>query len=284
MSKFKALLKKDWFLSKKHLFLPIWITAGFYVLILITMLIGYLKGGLQLNWSDFNISDVAPVYAISYIANLSMMALPAFLGIIVTIILTQSALNEDVRRNSELFHRSQPVSIWLSTLSKYVTGIAGNWMILFIITLFNFLVVNIILAAVGQFVLYVAFSGMIQAFIGFMKVTLVIGSLCYFCSAVFKDKAFLLGLSILLGVQFLFFIINILLGWNLPLPLTYLKDLLSHSNIMKIESGVTQSEIIHLINRNWQELILSWKTLVQIIFSGALFAGATLIYKNREIK
>jgi hypothetical protein len=96
MSKFKALLRKDWFLSKKHLFLPIWITAGFYVLILITMLIGYLKGGLQLNWSDFNISDVAPVYAISYIANLSMMALPAFLGIIVTIILTQSALNEDV--------------------------------------------------------------------------------------------------------------------------------------------------------------------------------------------
>ena len=110
MNKFKALLKKDLQISKKTLMIPLWITAGFYLLILLISAVAYFTGDLNLDLG--NIQGAPPSEMINYIANLAIMGFPGLISLIFIIILTQGALNENIRNNSELFHRSQPVSIW----------------------------------------------------------------------------------------------------------------------------------------------------------------------------
>lgn len=282
MNKFKALIKKDLQISKKTLMIPIWITAGFYLLILLVSAVGYIKGDLNLGLGD--IQGTPPSEMINYIANLAIMGLPGIISLIFIIILTQGALNENIRNNSELFHRSQPVSIWYQSASRFIVGIAGNWFVLFAIAIFNFIIVAIILAATDKFIFSIAISGMAQSVISFMKTGLIIGSLTFFCSAVFKDKAFLQGLAIIVGVQFLFIILNMLMQWHLPLPLSYLIKLISTATPSSIGPEVFSENVNYYISDIWKKILINWNTLLQIGVSGVLFVGATLIYKSREIK
>ena len=282
MKKFKALLIKDLQISKKTLLIPIWITAGFYFLILLISAVTYFSGHLNLDLG--NIQGTPPSEMINYIANIAFMGFPGFMSLIFIIILTQGALNENIRNNSELFHRSQPVSIWLQSASRYIVGILGNWMVLFAIALFNFVVIAIILAIADTFIFRMAFTGMAQSAISFMKTGMIIGSMTFFCSAVFKDKAFMQGLAIVVGVQFLFMILNPLLGWHLPLPLSYIITLVNSSNPTTIEAHAFNENVTFFITEIWKKVLLNWNTLLQIGISGVLFAVATLIYKNKEIK
>ncbi len=293
MNKFLTLMKKDYYINRKNLFMPIWITAGYYVLVIIGILIAYFRSrhGLELGIDMSEMfSEPTVVYTVNYVANAVVLSLPSFLCIIFTIILTQSALNEDIRRNYELFHRSQPVSIWYRTLSKYVVGIGGLWVVFLAIGLVTFVGLNIVIAIVGKFHFGVAFTGLLQTFIVTAKVTLLLGSLCFFCSAIFKDKAFLQGLSILIGVHFLFMVLNGILGWNLPLPLSYLIKLFNLSSGFKftlgadMESSFAHEQIFDIIQDRWNHILFNWKSLLQVVVSGVLFAAATFIYKLKEIK
>lgn len=282
MNKFKALLKKDLQISKKTLMIPLWITAGFYLLIALISAVAYFSGDLNLNLGD--IQGTPSSEMINYIANLAIMGFPGLMSLIFIIILTQGALNENIRNNSELFHRSQPVSIWYQSASRYIVGIAGNWFALFAITIFNFIIVAIILAVTDKFIFSTAFAGMAQSVISVMKIGLIIGSITFFFSAVFKDKAFLQGLAIVVGIQFLFIIINALLQWHLPLPLNYIVKLINAGTPNSMDSELVNENVRYYISQNWKRIILNWKTLLQIGVSGVLFVSATLIYKNREIK
>ncbi|MCK4694529.1 MAG: hypothetical protein KAT74_02140, partial [Candidatus Cloacimonetes bacterium] len=224
MHKFKTLIIKDLWIYKKSLLIPFWITAGFYILIILSFGVAYFKGDLNFNMLD--IQEASPLSVVNYIVNFAIVWLPGLMSLIFTVMLTQGALNEDVRKNCELFHRSQPVSVWYTTGSKYLTGIVGNWAVLLIIALFNFIVINIILALFHQCVFSTAFAGLLQSYVSFIKTGLIIGSITFFLSVVFKDKAFLQGFAVLLAVQILFLILNTLLNWKLPLPLSYLVKLL----------------------------------------------------------
>lgn len=273
---------KDWHINKKSLLIPFWITAGFYAFILLSVAFAYFKG--DMNFSMIDLDTGSPVAEINYIVNMAILSLPGLMSLLFIIMLTQGALNEDIRKNCELFHRSQPVSIWFRTGSKYLMGITSNWAVMLIIALFNFLVINIILAIFHQFDFYSAINGMILSLISFMKTGLIIGSITFFFSAIFKDKAFFQGFAILLGVQFLFMIVNTMLNWHLPLPLTYLFKLIKLNPMEGLENDVASAGLRNHISTAWNSILFNWKTLIQLAFSGALFAGSTLIYKNKEIK
>jgi len=282
MHKFKALLKKDLQISKKTLMIPLWITAGFYLLILLISAVAYFTGDLNIDLG--NIQGTPPSEMINYITNLAIMGLPGLISLIFIIILTQGALNENIRNNSELFHRSQPVSIWYQSASRYIVGIGGNWLVLFAIAIFNFIVIAIIIAIADRFMFTTALAGITQSVISFMKTGLIIGSITFFFSAVFKDKAFLQGLAIIVGVQFLFIILNMLMQWNLPLPLSYIMKLINASTPSSIEPEIFSENVSYYIIEMWKRILINWNTLLQIGVSGVLFVGATLIYKSREIK
>ena len=282
MNKFKALIKKDLQINKKTLMIPLWITAGFYLLILLISAVAYFTGDLNMDLG--NIQGTPPSEMINYITNLAIMGLPGLISLIFIIILTQGALNENIRNNSELFHRSQPVSIWYQSASRYIVGIAGNWLVLFAIAIFNFIVIAIIIAIADRFMFTTALAGITQSVISFMKTGLIIGSITFFFSAVFKDKAFLQGLAIIVGVQFLFIILNMLMQWNLPLPLSYIMKLINASTPASIEPEIFSENVSYYIIEMWKRILINWNTLLQIGVSGVLFVGATLIYKSREIK
>jgi hypothetical protein len=283
MNKFKALLIKDFYINKKTLITPFWITAIFYLLIILSLAVGYFKGDLQIH--DFNLENGDfELPGLIFLINMGLLSLPGLIALLFTITITQGSLNEDLRRNCELFHRSQPVSFWLRSLSKYTIGIGGNWAVLFIIALFNYLVVNITLAFLGQFSLLPSITGMLVSFVIFSKITLIIGSITFFLSSIFKDKAFFTGLGILMGIQFLFMILNGLMGWHLPLPLTYFVDLVKFNSNMNIESHQALIDYKDLVSDVWKVGFWNWKTLLQIAVSGLLFAGGSFIYNSKEVK
>lgn len=283
MNKFKALVIKDYLINKKTLFTPFWITIGFYFLVLISMGIGYFKGDLRFHGIEYLQSDVQ-LPALAYIINMGMVMLPGFIAVLFTITTTQTALNDDLKRNCELFHRSQPVSYWLRSLSKFCVTIGGNWVVLLIISLFNYLIINLILAFFGQYSAGASISGMLLAFLYFVKITLLIGSITFFLSAIFKEKAFFTGLAILFGTNFLFMLLNALLGWHLPLPMKYLADLFSFQSQIHLEGDPTSVEYGKLVAHTWKMMIFNWKSLLQVVVSGIFFAAATLIYKSKEVK
>jgi hypothetical protein len=285
MYKFKALLKKDLQISKKTLIMPVWIVLAYYILLALGILIAYIKTGLSFDITNLDLSNSPSLNILSYIVGIGIMSFPSILAVIFTLILTQSSLNEDLRRGSELFHRSQPISVWFRSLSKFVSGIAGNWLTFLAIGVLNIILAGIGLLIVDQLRVDFLLAGWLQAFVGMMKITLIIGSICFFFSAIFRDKAFLQGFAILVGIQFLLWILNQLLGWHLPLPINYLYKLIYPVvSFTKMESYVTDQDVRYLINRNWQDLIFTWQNLLQILFSGILFALSTLIYKGKEIK
>jgi len=283
MNKFKALLTKDFRISRKTLQLPIFITAGFYLVSIILGILALIHHGVDLKLSDL---QMLPQDFLNYVVNLGIVSFPSLLCIIFTIMLAQGALNEDIRNNSELFHRSQPVSMWKRTFSKFAVSIGGNWLIMLIIVLFNFLVVNIILGIYGKFIFYPAVSGVLQGMISTIRATLVVGSLTYLASAIFPDKAFLKMLAFILGIQILLGMINILFGMHLPLPLSYLWDLIAGGmNSINLADGhFAEIGINKIVNDRWNEILFNWRFLVQILFSGIFYVAGTFIYQNKEVK
>jgi hypothetical protein len=79
-------------------------------------------------------------------------------------------------------------------------------------------------------------------------------------------------------------IVNTMLNWHLPLPLTYLFKLIKLNPMEGLENDVASAGLRNHISTAWNSILFNWKTLIQLAFSGALFAGSTLIYKNKEIK
>jgi len=265
--------------------MPFWITLGFYAFILLSSLIALIKGDFQFRFEMFNGVDFSSIPAsVIFFANYSVTLMPGFMMIIFAIMISQNAINEDFRRNFELFHRSQPVSIWLRSLSKFMVGTLGSWFVLLIIVAVNFIIINIIMAFFLNFDFGLALVAVLQALIKFLILTLFIGSIAFFCSAIFKDKAFLKGLALLIAIHVFFLIVNLWFGWHLPSPITYLVKLFHFSSQQQFAMHNADFDIYGFVRQNWNRILFNWKVLLQIVSGGILFASATLIYKNKEVK
>jgi hypothetical protein len=283
MNKFKALLIKDLHINKKALVFPVWVILGFYALMLISVIVAYFKGDLEFQ-TLLSVDNEIPSAAINYVVQLAISMIPGVLMLISTLMISQSLLNEDIKKNYELFHRSQPVSCWMRSGSKFIIGTFGNWVVMLAIILFNFIVTSLILLSVKQFVFYPAIAGMLQTFFMCVKSSLVLGALAFFFSSIFKDKAFFKGIALILGIEFLIFLINLLFQWNLPAPGKYISELF-HGNMASVElSMMDEMTTMELIKKMWREIFFTMKSLYQILFSAVMFGVATLIYENKEVK
>ena len=286
MNKFMALIKKDYYIGKKQLLLPIWILAGFYAMMVLFSIYPLISGKFYWN-SMFNVhtdevDKLSPM--INYMVNFVSIISSGLLSLLATITIAQSALNEDFRRNYELFHRTQPISIWLKSLSKFTVAIVGGWVVFFIISSVNFIIINGAFIFWHQFVPNMAFSALIQGLIVYMKAILVIGSLTFFASALFKDKAFLTGISVLLAIQVFLIIVNSFFKMHIPLPFSLIGKLLFISEKTKIEPSSTLGELNKLVHANWKLVLWNMQTIYQIVVSAILFVISTIIYKSKEIK
>ena len=285
MNKFKAILRKDWIINKKALLMPFWITLGFYVFVILSSLIALIRGDFQMNleiFRSFDISEFSPTFI--YFINYSVSFFPELMGYFFVIIISQNALNEDIRRNYELFHRSQPVSIWLRSFSKFFIGIGGVWPILATIIAFNLIIVNVLLAIYGRCDVGLALIAAIQSFVKFMIVSLLLGSMAFFSSSIFKDRAVLKSLAVLSALHLLFLIVNVWFGWKLVPPIQYLAKLLRFDSMEPFHIQDVGFDVYNYIKMKWYQILLNWKILLQIGVSALLFVSGTLIYKHKEVK
>ena len=280
MKKFKALLKKDWQIYKKNILTPLWIFAIFYLINIIILIFSHFSG----NWSGLIQGDIAaaPAQALSFMGNALFVVFPGLLYLLFIVMVMQNALNEDKKIKCELFHRSQPVTLWQRTAAKYCVGILGNSAIFLIMAIINSLVLNAVLLYIGSFDLSAALHGLTLAIAFYFKSAIVIGSFAFFMSSVFDSSAFFKFLGILVGLNIIVIILNGIYGWKIPTPLSYFLALVHTSPVLD-ESTSQTFDLNLMIRANWSNLIFKMQTLYQLIAAALLYVGATMIYGRKEI-
>ncbi|MCK4956013.1 MAG: hypothetical protein KAS49_00145 [Candidatus Cloacimonetes bacterium] len=282
MHKFLALVKKDWYINKKAVLIPFWIVGGFYLINIIIMLVAYFTGQVDSMFS-FPTNGVT-AQMMSYFANSIIVIFPGLLALLFVIICSQNALNEDKRRKCELFHCSQPVSIWQRTGSKYTVGIFSNLVVFIIISILNFLVLNVILLFLDGFSISAAIQGLIQAQIVYIKSAIVIGSIGFFVSSIFEQSAFFKFIAILIAVNIIIVVLNTIYGWRIPSPLKYVKTLIENTPKLPENQSLLDVDFAEVIKQNWARVLFNVKTIWQLVVSGVLFMAGTYIYGRKEIK
>ena len=280
MRKFKALLKKDWHIHKKTIMIPFWIIAAFYLINIIFITGAYFSGNLDTMFQG-NFEQV-PADTISFLANSAITIFPGLLLLLFVIITTQSALNEDKRLKYELFHRSQPVSVWQMTASKFGVGVLGNFIVFLIISIINTMVLNIVLFTMDAFHLSSAMYGLLFAQIIYLKGALIIGAFAFFMSSIFESAAFFKFISIMVALNIAIQIINGIYGWHIPTPLKYFRMIINTMPAMD-ELSDTNFLVTDIIRVSWKEVVFSMQTLYQFIGVVVLYVGGTFIYSRKEI-
>jgi hypothetical protein len=272
MSHFTTLIKTEYFKRKNSYWLPVWVIAGIATLILIMALTALIA-----NWSDINI-HFGPFSFMDYgdlqdgvkIAVYSFMMSAAFIFGLFMVVNAENSLSKEKQLGCELFYRCQPVNIWTCTIAKYLMHIYSGIILLFGIGLIFALVVSIVSAfTFGGFYPGYAMKGVLLGSVMYVKICLVFGSLYFFFSSVFKNNAFIKG-TVLLGIiELVFFIIETLFRNTISLPNIF-TNLFAMLGDLNVEGELTM-----------RYMIADYRLLIALLFAGACYAGATLIYRYK---
>jgi len=291
MNKFAAQLRNDYRINAKGLLTPIVIFLILDFLAIITFFI--IKSRLGFEYQDFmtiNIdSDGADLSLIQesiwYIIGMGVLGFAGFVMVLVSLSIGNQSLNLEKFRKCEIFYRSQPVSVWLYSFSKYLIAVAAPILILFVIGIFNLLLIIPFLNQIVRFDFIDAFSGLIVSFLLYSRSIIVVGSLGFMMSGIFKEKAFmkliLIAVSIQLIIVFAHFSLNTPLidlfhyVGRLINPLNGLKDMIDIDNI---ESVMDFRQAFNI-----KILLFNWHSALQIIASGIFFVLGVFAYSKKEI-
>ena len=291
MNRLLGLLKKDFQLSRSTLLIPIWIVLGMFALSLIMNMIAVIKGDISLANLDLNFEKIKTmdevVVGIGYAVNHLSVIVPGILGIIFSISLANTALNDESQKNCVIFYRAQPISVWWTSFSKYFVSVFGTLAVVLIISIFYYFSWSLVFAFKVRPIWFAGLIGMIQSYLGFSIAIILIASFAYFCSAVFKSKAFVKGLGIIIIITIVTSIFNALYGWNIPSLMSLIMKFFLHGaksfKMLEQPFNNSLSVLNKIIEINWNN-IFSYNSLLKIIISGLFFGLGTFIYKNKEIK
>jgi ABC-type transport system involved in multi-copper enzyme maturation permease subunit len=311
MSPFQALLLKDYRTTRKGLAVPIWILAGIYVVCIAAYIFAKIHGGQDVQF-NMNFADIPKPFLTNMdfhaMVSFSMQAIMfmSFFGIVVGIsmvVISASLLNHDIQHKCELFHRSQPVSVWEITGSRFLVGIVGSLAIAFALGFINMIIVNLI--SIFSIPLHInwwmSINGLILSFLHISVALLLIGSICFFLSSVFKTNAFGKGMLILGGAEIATQIVNYLFSFHIQSPsASFFKFIMSgfgtlttQIQMQKYGAFVTAQAkpgdiaLFKLppdfLQVMWSTLF-TWQILEKILICVALYVIATYIYQKREIQ
>ncbi len=308
MTAFKNLLTKDYQTVKKQLFVPLWIILGLYVIFTFSIIIAYAKGdaNLVMGGIPMELLGNADLHrAISFALQAGLFL--GFLGLIFAIpmtVLSATLLNSDIKHKCELFHRSQPVSVWKNTASRYVAGIGGLVGLAFLAGLFQLVAGNILLAILTPMKVdwWLAFNGFLLSWMHLSISITVLGSLGFLLSAVFKDNAIGKGALAIGAVDIAIVIMNYYLKLGIPALSKNLFKLV-YSNISDFSNVFPTMQYGIVMGSNARTTgdisaftlpqgflsglygsVFTWETLAKAGLCVALYALATFIYKKREVQ
>ncbi|MCK5816482.1 MAG: hypothetical protein KAH15_00625 [Candidatus Marinimicrobia bacterium] len=267
MNQIKTLFLAEYQKRRSSYWWPLWIVAGLTVLSLLALLVAFLidSPNIVMYGSDgsregLRIGMYGVMFSFGMIFVL-FMALSA-----------QSSLNREKQLGSDLFFRCQPVCTWKITAVKYVIHIFGSSLLLLGFGIIFALILSIVSVFFADgFYFGQALYGTFLGWITYLKVALVLGSLSFFFSSVFKNNALILGMAGLGILEGLFAIIEAIFRHTIDMPNIF-ESLVSMVGTMGLD------EIDEI---NMSIVMGDYRFLFGILFAGACYAAATLIYKYR---
>lgn len=309
MTQFKALVIKDLQANRKILMIPVWYLLGMYVFMAISIVFASTTGSQNMTVSGIPLNLLANEnlhQMMSFVMQSAMFF--GFLGVIFVIamsIIGSSLLNQDIKHKCELFHRSQPVSVWKITASRFIAGIGGLLALALLIGIFNMFLSNFMamLLTPMRVNCWMSFNGLILSWLHFSIALMVLGSILFLLSAIFRDHAFGLGAGGLGALQLVTFFLNKTYGWKIPYILNAIFKLIM-SGILKIQTVLPSSQqfgVVHISTGSqepdlstfivppnflynlWSSLF-TWDIAFKFFFCAVLFVIATYIYKRREVQ
>jgi len=216
------------------------------------------------------------------------MGVVSFVGLIMVILslsLNSSALNLDNFRKCEIFYRSQPISVWQYAGSRYLVGIFAPLAIMIAVGLFNLVLVIPFLAPLVGFEFLPSLHGLFSSIFIYFRSMLVLGSLSFLASAIFREKAFMKMLLFFIAVQVMF----VFAHFSLDVPMVdifgYLIKLINPlQNFTKV-SGIANMESLDGVYSflSMRNIMFNWHCLLQVISSAVFFVSGVFIYSRKEV-
>ncbi len=311
MSPLQALLLKDYRTTKKGLVVPVYILAGIYIFSIAAYIYAKLHTGGNANF-NMNFADIPAPFLTNMdfhsMISFSIQAIMfmSFFGVVVGIsmvVISSTLLNHDIQHKCELFHRSQPVSVWQITGSRYLVGIIGSLAVAFALGFINMIVVNIVstIATPLRVDWWMSLNGLILSFLHISVALLLLGSICFILSSLFKSNAFGKGMLGIGGVEIATQIVNYLMGLKIPSPIgSFFKFIMSGFGNLSTQiqmqkygaftavqgkmGDITQFRLpADFLSTMWSTLF-TWQILEKLLICAALYVIATYIYQKREIQ
>jgi hypothetical protein len=288
MKQFKALIIKDFNIYKKNFFTVTIVFLAMYLLGLATTLIGYYHNSghihiffnqLSLHSDDISNFDLSKA---SYIFNASLAAFISFFFLIFTINISGNALNSDYEYKCALFHRNLPINIWKISGSRFIVTIFGSFLTLLVLLLFTSLLSNIIFASFVKISIVYSLLGILKVVLPYLINSLLLASIGFFFSSIFKRKAVGKGILILALIHFSIVYLNFLFGLHIPYFLLELGKTISFHVDSHTFSQITNQTFGKIFSNIFTSLF-SFQTLLKIVYAGILFVISTLIIKYKEI-
>ncbi len=282
MKQCKALLKKEWQTHWKSFLAPLLFVALVYFSILVSFLINLIKYGRIPQQSIMSIFDFG--LQTPYWVSMSVTAVLGFIYLVSGIVLADSLINGDHKRQCQIFHFSQPLSFVKIAGVKYLFACIGPILLLAVVSLINVLVVNLWSGLYKFPNFWLGMTGWWQAFISAGLSILFVSSLAWFFAGIFKRKSFLLGILILLGIEIILQTLNYMVGWQIPSLMENLMELINMNvSTPRIARDYTEQSITRLVQTNWQD-VFSMANALKIGLSAVFGVLGTLLYKRRELR
>ena len=267
MNTIYALFRTEYLKRKNAYWMPVWIIAGLTAVALIALIIAWLNPytpDVMMHAGDGAESLRIGMYGIMF--SLGMIF---FIFLVLT---SQSSLNLEKQLGSDLFFRCQPVRLWDLTLVKYIMHVYASSVLLLATGIVFALVLSFVsLFAFGGFHLGEALYGTFLGWLLYLKTAMVLGSLFFLFSAVFKNNAFLRGVATLGILEGVLALIETIFRHTISLPGVF-------SNIVAMigHFGVEDMDEI-----NMAIVMGDYRILIGLVFAAACYAAATYIYKYR---
>lgn len=292
MKQFKSLLTRDIYLTKWVLLLPVIIVAICYLFILfIDMKWGIDLENISYNMQGANIPFMGLVGVV--IGNIWLSG--ALISLVVLVILTPNALNDNIKNHCEIFYKCLPIAPWKIVLSKVVSTMLLPLGIVLILAFLNVSIAFLFLGKTSVISLGTLLNFTFSALVFAIPYLLLFGSFFIFLSGILKKKVFIRFIGVMFGANILMQIFRSLSGIQIGTISEYINRwLLNPSftgdkiidvdrlvngfmNKMTLDSGI--NEVSNLIATS----IFSWDGFCLIIAAIILLTSSVYAFKLRKL-
>lgn len=292
MKQFRSLLTRDIYLNKWSLLLPVIIVALCYLLILIIDM----RWGIDLDNISYSMKGAnIPFMGLVGVVIGNIWLSGALLSLVVLVILTPNALNDNIKNHCEIFYKCLPIAPWKVVLSKVISSIIIPLGIVLILAFFNTFVAYLFLGKTSVISLITLLKFTFSTMVFFIPYLLLLGSFFIFLSGILKKKVFVRFIGILFGANIVIQIFRSLSGVKIGTLSEYINSWLLNPSFtgskiidvdklvngfmskMTLDNGV--NEISNLIATS----IFSWDGMCLILAAIILLTSSVYAYKLRKL-